>query len=538
MQKKVFSFWFLIGISLLIPACSFLQSNTPALPEPTLAPLPTPALPAIYQSMRGVVQGQGVPEAATFDPSRAAPHRLVILNPDGEPHEWNDHVCFPYEWQPSSVSEVELVVVVSPQREVELDKQSYLGGPPITRVRFERDVEIRQAGTGEVLWKTTIQGSEPPPFPDVAPKEQKRLEGSETTFLEVSHYLRETLCTAPTQCPSLYPVIENEVPWFFVVPSPDGSIVALQPQNDHTVIQLWHPLEKVQLGELKHTAAIDWFMFSEDGQYLAAITEERKTIIWRMSDKKTQLSLDNDYLIFSPDSRLLAVENQIGQIKIWQLADQTLLQTLQPVSTTVDMAFSPDGQYLAAVSDHHLILWLVSDGKRILLREFNEGLFRSVAFSPDSRILASLATGEVRFWQVENGKLIDTVALEKGGGLFKRVEFSSDGRYFALMAYQEEWLQMWRFADKSPLYEIEGVRSFEFSPQGEYLVTDELIDKSTKLTIRRVQDGALVRTLLLNDVLIFRWDDFGFIHIDSISDGLHKKIMVCPGNLQEKAAHR
>lgn len=166
------------------PSATATLTSTPT-PVPTFTP--TPALPGILAAVKSVAHGQGIPEAAEYNPDHLDLQHLVVLNASGMPHPSNNSL--PSAWLPASVSDIEMVVVVGNEREVEMDSLSYIGGPPITRYRFERDVAIRDAHTGAVLWETTIEGAGPGPFPKVAPVNQTRLDGEHVSDAFMSSWL-------------------------------------------------------------------------------------------------------------------------------------------------------------------------------------------------------------------------------------------------------------------------------------------------------------------------------------------------------------
>ena len=116
---------------------------TPAVPpEPVLTP--TPDYPSIAQVLQPVVSGQGVPEAAAYDPNRPGPHPVVLLSASGSAYtqeiaeesiggnqwttiyDWNTYL--PYDWSPVTASEVELVVVIGDEREYALNQRNMLAG--------------------------------------------------------------------------------------------------------------------------------------------------------------------------------------------------------------------------------------------------------------------------------------------------------------------------------------------------------------------------------------------------------------------------
>src|SRR5207245_2720074 len=59
----------------------------------------------IIEAVARAGRGEGVPEAAAYDPDRPGPHPLVFLNATGRSHVWNN--LLPDSWRPQSVAAVE-----------------------------------------------------------------------------------------------------------------------------------------------------------------------------------------------------------------------------------------------------------------------------------------------------------------------------------------------------------------------------------------------------------------------------------------------
>jgi hypothetical protein len=77
------------------------------------------------------------------------PHKMVIMTPKGELHEW--HEKLPEEWCAESVEETELVIVVGRDKSKLLQKVHFRNGPPIDRVQWELEISVVAAKSGTVL---------------------------------------------------------------------------------------------------------------------------------------------------------------------------------------------------------------------------------------------------------------------------------------------------------------------------------------------------------------------------------------------------
>src|SRR5262249_1290281 len=83
------------------------------------------------------------------------------------------------------------------------------------------------------------------------------------------------------------------------------------------------------------------------------------------------------------------------------------LRTLQAHQASVSgLAWSPDGQVLAAAHGFSVIFWDAVSGKG--LRTLSRNVFR-LAWSPDGRTRATMGPGGIRLWPGTLGALLDQV---------------------------------------------------------------------------------------------------------------------------------
>jgi WD40 repeat protein len=122
-------------------------------------------------------------------------------------------------------------------------------------------------------------------------------------------------------------------------------------------------------------------------------------------------------LQFSNDGSLLAaaggMPGQSGEVKIWRVADQSLVRTIAGHSDNVlDVAFSPDGKYVATCSyDKLAIIWDVATGEKIRELKNHVDAVYSLAYSPDGKLLATGAGDRtVKVWDTDSGKLLLTLS--------------------------------------------------------------------------------------------------------------------------------
>ena len=199
-------------------------------------------------------------------------------------------------------------------------------------------------------------------------------------------------------------------------------------------------------------------------------------------------------LAFSGDGRRLAVGTTLG---VYLYDGATLAQTgLISTSAWVrSVAFSPDGQTLAAGSyDDNVRLWR-ADGTILRVLHGHTGWVRSVAFSPDGQTLVSASDDNtVRVWRVSDGA--ELRRLTQGTEGVRAMALSSDGLTLATGGF-DNVVRLWRVADGTLLRTLVGhtgwVRCLAFSPDGQTVASGGF-DATVRLW--RAADGALLQTLV------------------------------------------
>jgi len=186
-------------------------------------------------------------------------------------------------------------------------------------------------------------------------------------------------------------------------------------------------------------------------------------------------------LAFSPDGTEIA-SGGYHEINYWKAADGTLVRRIQGQAERIyDVAFSPDGKWLASASGDPGQFGMVTlfksepEGAPQKVRdlvETNDCVF-AVAFSPDSKLLAAAgADRAIRIWEVESGRLQATI--EDHADWIFDLAFSPDGKRLA-SASRDKTSKVFDVAKKESIVTFPGhaqtVYTVAFSRDGKVVAT-------------------------------------------------------------------
>jgi WD40 repeat protein len=199
--------------------------------------------------------------------------------------------------------------------------------------------------------------------------------------------------------------------------SPDGRFVASS--GNDAILRLWEQqaIWDLQVGEDLSPAAemiggafaVPAVRFNADGSLVASIDLQAVRLRDPASARlvrtlHSEVSLFD--LAFSPDGRYLATARRGSSLQVWQ-ADAgesiAIWQTGEAVNAFLwDLVFSPDGNRICAVSNQGaLYLWSFPDGELLAKVSAHTKAASAVAFSPDGMRLATGGLdGAVRLWNL------------------------------------------------------------------------------------------------------------------------------------------
>ncbi len=180
-------------------------------------------------------------------------------------------------------------------------------------------------------------------------------------------------------------------------------------------------------------------------------------------------------LAWRPDGRCIAVTGTGSYTVVYDISggeakEQLKVKSSTLLSSTNDVAFSPDGTRLATCASRHAQVWYAASGRQ-LLQVRHGATVRAVAFSPDG---TRLATGSfdntARIWDTASRQQVLQV---RHGATVYAVAFSPDGTRLATGS-SDNTARIWDTASRQQVLQVRHdatVRAAAFSPDGTRLAT-------------------------------------------------------------------
>jgi WD40 repeat protein len=215
--------------------------------------------------------------------------------------------------------------------------------------------------------------------------------------------------------------------------------------------------------------------------------------VWDTSTGKEIFSRNSvvNGVVFSPDSKLLACPLQDRTLKVFDLKTGHERATMAGHSVTAhDLAFSPDGRFLATASDNwdkakngytagEIKIWDVQTGKEHRTLRGDAQWIRPLVFSPDGRCLVSGSEGKTTLWDFRTGEKL--LALQLAEYVY-RLTFSADGARligWGSRQEQDDTVHYWKMWNTQTGQELLSFKShgLDFTPDGKRVVATDW-DKS------------------------------------------------------------
>ena len=196
--------------------------------------------------------------------------------------------------------------------------------------------------------------------------------------------------------------------------SPDGKFLA-SGSFDCTV-RIWDARTGQEVQVLPHPSTPSLLSFSADGKTFVAGCRGGTVLLWNVATWKEWASFESEKLYLSsaamsPDGRFLAAGGLLiradgtihghsdGLLRIWDVATGEERHAWHTNGHSTNVAFSPDGRFLATAS-HESLVWDVETGDEVAVirRRSVSSSSDRICFSPDGKSLAIGDPRGVQFW--------------------------------------------------------------------------------------------------------------------------------------------
>jgi WD40 repeat protein len=283
----------------------------------------------------------------------------------------------------------------------------------------------------------------------------------------------------------------------------DGQLLASR--SDDTTLQLYNlktPCQPIILADNLEREYQGYGLTFSPNSPILAIESDKNVHLWNVITRQNQvldlgLSVPICSLAFSPNGQLLAAGSFDGMIGFWDLTSNQPLPPLKAHFFPIwSLAFSPDGLTLASGSgDGTVGLWSLDHRHSDALLVGHSFPVWSVAFSPDGLTLATGSEDKtIKLWWLEIGQ--ELVTFLGHTGTAESLVFSPNGKIL-VSASQDQTLKLWQISpnlqvgnQSDPIQTLTGhtggIGTVAYSPS-----EDLIVSGSTDGTIKLWRQGGV-----------------------------------------------
>ncbi len=280
----------------------------------------------------------------------------------------------------------------------------------------------------------------------------------------------------------------------------DGLLVSASGKH----ISVWNPKSgKLERTLPDDTSRVNSLAVSPDGKTLAAMSFGGTV---RLLDFNTGKQLQRvvvesgNAVSFSSDGKHIATVG-VRKVQFWDVADGQCRQTYTAAAGVMDVACSPDGNYVAVASEGAVYCWHIKKSNAEFSLTGHEGWLKCVEFSPDGALIAAGGSnGSLSIWDVASRKRKETIPAHTGH--VEAICFDDSGKHL-VSAGEDKGVHLWNTESAKKMLSFPKhpgpVLAVSISPDGKYLATGcsdlSAVTPPQSLQLWDMKTGAPVLTL-------------------------------------------
>ncbi|MBX3050310.1 MAG: hypothetical protein KF753_02480 [Caldilineaceae bacterium] len=256
-----------------------------------------------------------------------------------------------------------------------------------------------------------------------------------------------------------------------------------------------------------HSELVDSLAFSSDGRWLVSGAHDNSARLWEIATGKCIERLYNAEhstarVAFQPNGNQVARSN-FDQIQLWEMSETERLRLTTVLTGHLSyircLAFSLDGQYLASYSvDDTVRLWDIVTGACLHIFKDVSSLW-SLAFSPNGELLAAGGRSGIHLWNLRAPRYphVHSSAMAMVTNI-RPIAFSSDGKRLVSGGI-DRIVRVWDLENDREVHALEGhtadVTATLFMPGGTTVISCGYDGTIRLWDVRHADSGRCLREL-------------------------------------------